>query len=71
MPSSKQRIDVWRGRRAKASGGLTKDMLIKNKRGKIVSKKKSNQAARIDAGAPMVVDTISKRPRRSARMSLP
>merc|ERR1740121_2211162 len=32
---------VLRGSRAKTSGGLTKDGLIKNKRGKIVSKKAS------------------------------
>jgi len=44
MPSSKQRQDVWFGRRAKTSGGLAKGDLIKNKRGKIVSKKKSGQA---------------------------
>ena len=43
--SSQQRLDVWRGIRQKTSGGLTKDMLIKNKRGKIVSKKKSGQAS--------------------------
>ena len=46
MPgSSKQRSEVWRGVRKKTSGGLTKADLIKNKRGKIVSKKKSVQAA--------------------------
>ena len=44
MPSSKQRLEVWRGVRLKTSGGLTKADLIKNKRGKIVSKKKSAQA---------------------------
>ena len=44
MPSSKQRIEVWRGVRAKTSGGLTKADLVKNKRGKLVSKKKSGQA---------------------------
>ena len=43
MPSSKQRL--WRGVRAKTSGGLRKSDLTKNKRGKIVSKKKSQQAA--------------------------
>jgi hypothetical protein len=43
--SSQQRSDVWRGIRQKTSGGLTKDMLTKNKRGKIVSKKKSGQAS--------------------------
>jgi len=44
MPSSKQRLEVWRGVRLKTSGGLTKADLIKNKRGKLVSKKKSGQA---------------------------
>jgi hypothetical protein len=42
--SSNQRLEVWRGTRAKTSGGLTKADLTKNKRGKIVSKKKSHQA---------------------------
>lgn len=44
MPSSTQRLQVWRGERLKTSGGLFKKDLIKNKRGKIVSKKKSTQA---------------------------
>ena len=44
MSSKNQRSEVWRGVRKKTSGGLTKVDLIKNKRGKIVSKKKSNQA---------------------------
>ena len=44
MPSSKQRLEVWRGIRAKTSGGLRKEDLVKNKRGKIVSKRKSEQA---------------------------
>ena len=42
--SSAQRIAVWKGERAKTSGGLTKKDLVKNKRGKIVSKRKSTQA---------------------------
>ena len=42
--STNQRLEVWRGTRAKTSGGLTKNDLVKNKRGKIVSKKKSSQA---------------------------
>ena len=42
--SSQQRSEVWRGVRKTTSGGLTKEMLTKNKRGKIVSKKKSEQA---------------------------
>ena len=45
MPSTKQRLEVWRGLRLKTSGGLRKSDLIKNKRGKIVSKRKSSQAA--------------------------
>jgi len=43
--SSQQRIEVWKGSRGKTSGGLTKADLIKNKRGKIVSKRKSSQAS--------------------------
>ena len=43
--SSNQRYEVWRGLRERTSGGLTKGMLTKNKRGKIVSKKKSEQAS--------------------------
>ena len=43
--SSKQRLEVWNGARKKTSGGLQKKDLIKNKRGRIVSKKKSLQAA--------------------------
>ena len=43
--SSEQRSEVWRGLRKKTSGGLVKADLIKNKRGKIVSKRKSSQAS--------------------------
>ena len=39
--SSQQRMEVWRGTRLQTSGGLRKSDLIKNKRGKIVSKKAS------------------------------
>ena len=45
MPTTTQRLEVWKGLRKKTSGGLTKSMLTRNKRGKIVSKKKSDQAA--------------------------
>ena len=46
MPkTSTQRLQVWRGELERTTGGLTKAMLTKNKRGKIVSKKKSRQAA--------------------------
>ena len=43
--STQQRSEVWLGTRVKTSGGLTKAMLVKNKRGKLVSKKKSEQAS--------------------------
>jgi|TARA_B110000285_G_scaffold70302_1_gene80931 hypothetical protein len=37
---------VWHGTLKKTSGGLTKKDLMKNKRGKIVSKKRHNLAKR-------------------------
>ena len=36
---------VWRGELKKTTGGLTKDDLVKNRKGKIVSRRKSRQAA--------------------------
>ena len=44
MPQT-QRQRVWNGDLKKTSGGLAKKDLTKNKRGKIVSRKKSEQAA--------------------------
>merc|ERR1712224_623371 len=35
------KVLVFRGTKAKTTGGLTSDMLIKNKRGKVVSKRQS------------------------------
>lgn len=43
MPQN-ERLRVWNEELKKTSGGLTKAMLMKNKRGKIVSKKKSEAA---------------------------
>ena len=43
MPQN-ERLRVWKGELKKTSGGLTKGDLIKNKRGKVVSKKKSEAA---------------------------
>ena len=43
MPQS-ERLRVWKGELKKTSGGLRKQDLMKNKRGKIVSKKKSEAA---------------------------
>merc|ERR1712083_534685 len=37
---------VLKGKRAKTAGGLTKDALIKNRNGKVVSKRKSSLAKR-------------------------
>ena len=47
MPQN-QRLRVWKGELKKTSGGLTKDMLMKNKRGKVVSKSKSEAAKNSD-----------------------
>jgi hypothetical protein len=44
--STAQRLAVWRGDRKRTSGGLRKSDLTKNARGKIVSKKKSEQASK-------------------------
>ena len=44
--SSAQRLAVWKGERSKTSGGLTKKDLVRNKRGKIVSRRKSDQAGK-------------------------
>ena len=43
-PSRPQRLRVWRGEIKKTSGGLTRDDLVKNSKGKIVSRRKSKQA---------------------------
>ena len=45
MPSREQRVRVWRGEIKKTTGGLTKADLVKNRKGKIVSRRKSRQAA--------------------------
>ena len=34
------KLEVWKGKAKHTSGGLTKDKLMKNKRGKVISKKK-------------------------------
>merc|ERR1712232_390409 len=41
---------VLKGKKVKTSGGLTKDMLMKNKRGKVVSKKRHALGKKIYAG---------------------
>ena len=48
MPQS-ERLRVWNGELRRTSGGLTKEDLIKNKRGKIVSKRKSEAARKSKA----------------------
>merc|ERR1719401_1416210 len=42
---------VFRGTKEKTSGGLTKDKLVKSKRGKVVSKKSSAAARKKYAGS--------------------
>merc|ERR1711920_1144470 len=44
---------VFRGRREKTVGGITKDGLIKNKRGKVVSRKRSSLAKRLWASSSL------------------
>merc|ERR1719145_306258 len=44
------RSQVLKGKKVKTSSGLTKDMLMKNKQGKIVSKKKHADGKRKFAG---------------------
>ena len=56
--STQQRSEVWLGTRAKTSGGLTKAMLVKNKRGKLVSKKKSECSALSQAGTSRIPGAI-------------
>ena len=41
MPKLSQRLRVWRGELRKTTGGLTREDLVKNKNGRIVSKRKS------------------------------
>ena len=48
MPQS-ERLRVWKGELKKTSGGLTKPMLMKNKRGKVVSKRKSEASKKQNA----------------------
>ena len=43
-PSRPQRLRVWRGELKKTTGGLVRDDLVKNSKGKIVSRRKSKQA---------------------------
>ena len=46
--SSAQRIAVWNGERASTTGGLKKSDLKKNRHGRIVSRKKSEVARRLN-----------------------
>ena len=41
VPAKGKKWQVFKGTRAKSQGGLTKKNLVKNKRGRVVSKKKS------------------------------
>ena len=46
--SSAQRIAVWNGERASTTGGLKKSDLMKNRHGRIVSKRKSEVARKLN-----------------------
>merc|ERR1719401_2364906 len=51
---------VLKGRKEKTGSGLTADMLIRNKRGKIVSKKAHARGKKIYAAVKTWVECISK-----------
>ena len=64
MPEKKKygtRLEVWRGKAAQTTGGLSKAALTKNRNGKIVSKKKSVAAKRNSHLGNMVTDTNRKK----------
>jgi len=44
MPSRPDRVRVWAGEIKRTRGGLTKDDLVRNKKGKIVSRRRSAAA---------------------------
>ena len=46
MPKLSQRLRVWRGEIRRTTGGLTRQDLMKNKNGKIVSRRKSLAATK-------------------------
>ena len=48
MPKLSQRLRVWRGEIRRTTGGLTKVDLMKNSKGKIVSKRKSMAAYKVN-----------------------
>ena len=48
MPKLSQRLRVWRGEIRRTTGGLRKDDLMKNSKGKIVSKRKSLAAYKVN-----------------------
>merc|ERR1712241_376989 len=47
------KVAVFKGKKAKTVGGLTKETLIKNKSGKVVSKARSAQAKKRYASSPL------------------
>merc|ERR1719367_228355 len=49
---------VWRGSKAKTSGGLTKDALMHNARGKVVSKRASAHGKRMFGNIQGWVDSV-------------
>merc|ERR1712066_871807 len=66
------RAVVFRGRKEKTSGGMTKAKLIKNKDGKIVSKAASARAkkAYASSGIKAWADAVKKAPRPSTLPAL-
>ena len=77
MPKNNQRLRVWKGELRKTTGGLTRDDLMKNNKGKIVSKRKSLAMKKInnlgeylrEKGQPFKID--KKPPQAPAKAHLP
>lgn len=69
MPKIGSKLQVWNGIAEKTSGGLTKHDLMKNKRGKIVSKKKSEAGKKMfkeNNLRPKTADELSKMRKKKA-----
>ena len=54
MPSQPERVLVYEGKKLKTKGGLTKADLVKNSRGRIVSKKMSELARKRSNLGPLL-----------------
>jgi len=60
MKPSKQKICVWQNIWEKTNSGLTKDMLVENSQGKIVSKRRREAALKLLANNPHIREQFLK-----------